>query len=61
MRRLSAWRSAVRDLDEHVGELTSFGPRAVEKVAGELDRLEALEGQAHTTFRELASYLRRPG
>jgi hypothetical protein len=58
VRRLSAWRSAVRDLDEHVGTLTSFGPRAVERVAGDLDRLEALEGQAHASFRELAAYLR---
>lgn len=58
VRRLSAWRSAVRDLDEHVGELTSFGPRAVARVGGDLDRIEALEGRAHATFRELVSYLR---
>jgi len=58
VRRLSAWRSAVRDLDEQVGQLTSFGPRAVERVAQQLDHLEALEDQAHSTFSELATYLR---
>lgn len=58
VRRLSAWRSAVRDLDEHVGELTSFGPRAVARVAADLDRMEVLEGRAHATFRELVGYLR---
>lgn len=58
VRRLSAWRSAVRDLDEHVGGVTSFGPRAVERVGAELDELEELEGRAHAAFRELASYLR---
>lgn len=58
VRRLSAWRSAVRDLDEQVGELTSFGPRAVERVASRLDQLEALEDRAHATFGELAAYLR---
>jgi hypothetical protein len=58
VRRLSAWRSAVRDLDEHVGELTSFGPRAVERVTEDLEAIEALEAQAHEAFRELAGYLR---
>lgn len=58
MRRLSAWRSAVRALDEHVGVLTSFGPRAVERVADDLEALEALETQAHETFCELVAYLR---
>lgn len=61
MRRLSAWRSAVRDLDDHVGTLTSVGPRAVERVGLDLDALEALEGRAHTAFRELAQYLRQHG
>lgn len=58
VRRLSAWRSAVRDLETQVGHLTSFGPRAVERVASQLDHLEALEDQAHLTFGELAAYLR---
>jgi len=59
VRRLSAWRSAVRDLDEHVGGLTSFGPRAVQRVSTNLDVLEALEDRAHAAFRDLAGYLRR--
>jgi hypothetical protein len=59
VRRLSAWRSAVRDLDEHVGELASFGPRAVERVAGDLEAIEDLEARAHEAFRELAGHLRR--
>jgi hypothetical protein len=58
VRRLSAWRSAVRDLDEHVGHVTSFGPRAVDRVALDLDTLEELERRAHATFCDLASYLR---
>lgn len=58
VRRLSAWRSAVRDLDEHVGGVTSFGPRAVARVGAELDTLEVLEDRAHAAFCELAGYLR---
>lgn len=58
MRRLSAWRLAVRELDEHVGGLTSFGPRAVERVGDHLDALELLEDRAHAAFRDLAVYLR---
>ena len=58
VRRLSAWRSAVRELDEHIGGLTSFGPRAVERVGSDLDALEALEERAHEAFCELAGYLR---
>lgn len=58
MRRLSAWRTAVRQLDEHVGEVTSFGPRAVERVRTELETLQELEDQAHAAFSELADYLR---
>jgi hypothetical protein len=58
VRRLSAWRSAVRELDEHVGDLTSFGPRAVDRVGGDLDVLELLEGRAHAAFCDLAAYLR---
>lgn len=58
VRRLSAWRSAVRDLDEHMGGLTSFGPRAVERVRSDLDVVEALEGRAHAAFCDLADYLR---
>ena len=58
VRRLSAWRSAVRDLDEHVGGLTSFGPRAVQRVNSDLDVLEALESRAHAAFRDLVEYLR---
>jgi hypothetical protein len=61
VRRLSAWRSAVRDLDEHVASVTSFGPRAVERVRSDLDVLEALEGRAHTAFCDLTSYLRSQG
>lgn len=60
VRRLSAWRSAVRELDEQVGVLTGFGPRALERVGSDLDTLEVLESRAHTAFRELAAYLRRP-
>jgi hypothetical protein len=59
VRRLSAWRSAVRELDEHVGGLTSFGPRAVERVSTNLDVLETLEGRAHAAFCDLTGYLRR--
>ena len=58
VRRLSAWRSAVRDLDDHVRSLTSFGPRAVESVSRDLDRIEVLEAIAHEAFRDLATYLR---
>lgn len=58
MRRLSAWRSAVRDLDDHVRALTSFGPRAVESVSRDIDRLEVLEAVAHEAFLDLATYLR---
>ena len=58
VRRLSAWRSAVRDLDDQVGTLTSFGPRAVQRVGADLELLEALEERAHAAFRDLASYLR---
>ena len=58
MRRLSAWRSAVRELDEHVGGLTSFGPRAVERVMINLEALELLETRAHAAFCDLADYLR---
>ncbi len=58
VRRLSAWRSAVREMDEQVGVLTSFGPRAVQRVGSDLEVLEALEERAHAAFRDLASYLR---
>lgn len=51
----------MRDLDEHVGQLTSFGPRAVARVAADLEALELLEGRAHTAFRDLATYLRSHG
>jgi hypothetical protein len=59
VRRLSAWRTAARELDEYVGQLVVVGPLATDRVSEHIELVAMLEEQAHQAFRDLRDYVRR--